>query len=405
MRNKRYSKAILCLLLSAGMFSSLAAYPAASAAEFNPPVIVSDTVTVDRSGTCGTNANWTLSGGTLTISGSGDMVNWELVTYVPWYQNMSEIRTVVIKSGITNVGRVAFYGASNLTSVTIPDTVTAVSTTAFKNTGISSVTLPASVATVGLEAFANCPNLREVKFYNSSCKIVSMPETINNSGKGNFNGTIYGAEGSTAQNSASLCNYRFSVLNDIPKVTTTTTTKTTTTTTKTTTTVTRATTTTTKATTTTTKATTTTTKATTTTTTTKAPATTTSSQWGWPGWPGGWTWPGQPTQPQTTAPPQTTTTVAATKPGPQPGTKPEPGEPILYGDSNLDKNVDISDSVLIMQALSNPSVYGTSGSAPSHITEKGKDNADVSSRGDGMTNLDALAIQKYILDLVKSLPC
>lgn len=315
----------MCLLLSAGMLSSFAAYPAASAAELAPPTIAESIVTADMSGSCGSNTTWTLSGGNLTITGSGDMTNWELVTYVPWYKNMSEIRNVVISSGVTNIGRAAFLGATNLTSVTIPDTVTTISANAFEKTALSSVTIPASVEVIGLGSFASCPNLREVKIYNAQCRIITISETINNSGKGNFSGTIYGAEGSYAQTYASTSNYKFSVLHDAPKTTTTTTTTTTT------------------------KATTTTTKATTT------------------------------TQPQY--------------------------EPILYGDTNLDKKVDISDAVLIMQALSNPSVYGLTGSSPTHLTEKGRDNADVSTRGDGMTNMDALAIQKYALELISSLPC
>ena len=77
---------------------------------------------------------------------------------------------------------------------------------------------------------------------------------------------------------------------------------------------------------------------------------------------------------------------------------------ILYGDTNGDKKVDLSDAVLIMQALSNPSKFGSEGSDPKHITEEGKLRGDVESSGNGLTNKDALAIQKYMLKLTKSLP-
>ena len=77
---------------------------------------------------------------------------------------------------------------------------------------------------------------------------------------------------------------------------------------------------------------------------------------------------------------------------------------ILYGDANCDNTVNMADAVLVMQSLANPSTYGTSGTSKDHITEKGQDNGDVSDRGDGLTNKDALAIQKKLLSIIKELP-
>ena len=76
----------------------------------------------------------------------------------------------------------------------------------------------------------------------------------------------------------------------------------------------------------------------------------------------------------------------------------------LSGDANCDNNVDLADSVLIMQTISNPDKYGESGIDKNHITAQGKKNADVSGNGDGLTNSDALAVQRYKLSLVKELP-
>lgn len=67
-----------------------------------------------------------------------------------------------------------------------------------------------------------------------------------------------------------------------------------------------------------------------------------------------------------------------------------------YGDANLDGNVDISDAVLIMQSISNPSKYQLSSAA--------KTLSDVTGNSDGVTNKDALAIQRYLLKLVDNLP-
>ncbi|MCQ2470001.1 MAG: carbohydrate-binding domain-containing protein [Ruminococcus sp.] len=74
---------------------------------------------------------------------------------------------------------------------------------------------------------------------------------------------------------------------------------------------------------------------------------------------------------------------------------------ILYGDANCDSQINMADVVLVMQSLANPPKYGLEGTDKTHITKQGQDNADVAERGSGITNLDALSIQKYLLDMVK----
>ena len=61
----------------------------------------------------------------------------------------------------------------------------------------------------------------------------------------------------------------------------------------------------------------------------------------------------------------------------------------LYGDANCDFEVSMADAVLIMQSLANPDKYVLDGI--------GRINADMD--GDGITNADALAIQKKLLKL------
>ena len=59
------------------------------------------------------------------------------------------------------------------------------------------------------------------------------------------------------------------------------------------------------------------------------------------------------------------------------------------GDSNCDKQLDMADAVLIMQALANPNKYS--------ISAQGSFNADIN--GDGLTVGDAQSIQKILLGL------
>lgn len=92
----------------------------------------------------------------------------------------------------------------------------------------------------------------------------------------------------------------------------------------------------------------------------------------------------------------TTTTTAKSE---NPGLK-----VTLWGDADCDGRVYLNDAVLVMQAIGNPDAYGVNGSDTSHITEQGKLNADVNEAGNGLTNLDALAIQKYLLGMISKLP-
>ncbi|MCR5601312.1 MAG: 1,4-beta-glucanase [Ruminococcus sp.] len=73
------------------------------------------------------------------------------------------------------------------------------------------------------------------------------------------------------------------------------------------------------------------------------------------------------------------------------------------GDSNCDGVIDLSDAVMIMQALANPNKYGLNGTAKTHITAQGLKNADVIGNN-GMTTEDAGAIQRYLLHLIKEIP-
>ena len=68
----------------------------------------------------------------------------------------------------------------------------------------------------------------------------------------------------------------------------------------------------------------------------------------------------------------------------------------LWGDANCDETVNLADAVLVMQVKANPSKY--------ELSEQGAANADVYKTGDGVTNGDALSIQKYMLGLVAVLP-
>ena len=105
---------------------------------------------------------WTLSDdGTLTISGT-EMPNYASGD-APWYSRREEIKKIVIKTGITNIGECAFYDCNNFTSITIPNSVTSIGNQAFYNCrNITSITLPNTLKTIGDEAFYNCSKLENI---------------------------------------------------------------------------------------------------------------------------------------------------------------------------------------------------------------------------------------------------
>ncbi len=113
---------------------------------------------VVASGTCGaegdgSNLTWTLdSEGVLTISGSGDMHDYDLPG-APWYG--SQVKSAVIADGVTSIGSHAFYNCTSLTSVTIPDSVTSIGAYAFDTcSSLTNVTIPNGVTSIEEHALA-----------------------------------------------------------------------------------------------------------------------------------------------------------------------------------------------------------------------------------------------------------
>ena len=87
---------------------------------------------------------------------------------------ISGIATTEIPDGVTILSFYAFGGISNLTSITIPNTVILIRQYAFGNTGLTSVAIPNSVINVEGSAFYTCSALTDVvlgtncRFYSGS---------------------------------------------------------------------------------------------------------------------------------------------------------------------------------------------------------------------------------------------
>ena len=367
-----------------------------------------NTSTLGTSGKCGDDIAWNIDeDGILTISGKGEIPELE------FYKN-NEIKKIVIEDGITGIAHHAFGNCQSLESVIIADTVTTIENNSFSNCGslgsmeipvsvtkieacafsncesLGSIEIPVSVTKIGTGAFYNCKSLKEITIPDSvkeiewntlgSCdaletvnlkykgiipesmfsrcknlKSVVVPETINAIKSDAFfdcenleSITILNPDCEIYNQAKTICNTFES-----------------------------------------------------------GKATYSGVICGYKGstaeeYANKYNYKFVPLDAtETTTTSYTTssnTSTVTTSTTPKVASK-----DYKAGDANCDGDVDLSDAVLIMQALANPNKYGESGSDKSHITKQGIENADVTGN-DGMTTNDAQAIQKYLLKLVSELP-
>lgn len=114
------------------------------------------------SGNCGANLDWSLTdGGILTVSGTGDMEQYDSDSFLPpWSEEKNLIRGVVIGEGVASVGSLSFYGCPNLASLQLSSSVRAIEYAAFYQCrSLSEVNIPAGVTEIGYAAFADCTQL------------------------------------------------------------------------------------------------------------------------------------------------------------------------------------------------------------------------------------------------------
>ena len=65
-------------------------------------------------------------------------------------------------TGITSIKQYAFYNQNNLTSITLPSTVSSIGQYAFANSGITSIDIPDAVSRINEGTFEGCSNLTNV---------------------------------------------------------------------------------------------------------------------------------------------------------------------------------------------------------------------------------------------------
>ena len=120
-------------------------------------------------------------------------------TTAPWNPQRDKIKTIVIKDGVTSIGKNAFY-KSGLTSVTIPNSVTTIGEFAFEFCySLTSIAIPNSVTSIGYSAFFKCSALTYITIPNSVTSIgnlafaycssltsITIPNSVTSIGYGGF---------------------------------------------------------------------------------------------------------------------------------------------------------------------------------------------------------------------------
>ena len=137
---------LISILLSIAMLLSLAPVTTFAALE----------VASGEFGASGSNLTWSLDiDGVLTVSGNGAMEDFANAASMPWYNQKSNVKTVVIESGVTSIGKDAFYGLSSLVNATISDTVTSIGNRAFSNSALTNFEFSdaGNLKTIGNSAF------------------------------------------------------------------------------------------------------------------------------------------------------------------------------------------------------------------------------------------------------------
>ncbi|MDR1591419.1 MAG: leucine-rich repeat protein, partial [Prevotellaceae bacterium] len=132
----------------------------------------------------------------------------EVTHATDWYNSYSG--AVVIPATVTNlgetynvttIGEYAFVKSSDLTAVTIPESVTTIGFYGFRESGLTSVTIPSSVDSIGTNTFSSCKSLETVIIGNgitaittstfagcTSLKSVTLPSGLVSIGRMAFTG-------------------------------------------------------------------------------------------------------------------------------------------------------------------------------------------------------------------------
>jgi len=144
---------LLCLLLTAVPVGAMA-----TELESTEPEVI-----YREPGQCGADLTWSLDGGTLTISGSGEMDDYPDGD-APWLAHKDQITKLVFTGSVSYVGACAFKDYDNLKEISFGNAMHTIGEQAFQSCdGLTSLYLPDTFRKFGKECFRNCENLTQIR--------------------------------------------------------------------------------------------------------------------------------------------------------------------------------------------------------------------------------------------------
>lgn len=146
------------------------------------------------SGNYSENITWTLDeDGVLTLSGEGEIP--DLTESAPWSSRRADIQTIIVEDGITSIGKDVFIGLEDLTSVSLPKGIKSISDNAFyKCINLKTINFPDGLERIGSDAFFGCQiesialpesltEIGERAFYNCRFTSAIIPDNVNSIGE------------------------------------------------------------------------------------------------------------------------------------------------------------------------------------------------------------------------------
>ena len=118
------------------------------------------------SGTCGENLTWKFTDdGTLTISGTGAMEDYEGSLGAPWSEYKPQVKKVIVEEGVTYLGDYAFSDCKILVDMDLPDSLISTGKYVFAySSALPYIDFAGGNVLFGLGAFMECHGLTSITF-------------------------------------------------------------------------------------------------------------------------------------------------------------------------------------------------------------------------------------------------
>lgn len=130
------------------------------------------------------------------------------------FSNCSSFVKFTIPNSVTSIGSKIFSGCTKLNTITLSSKLSSIGELTFYGcSSLLNIDVPESVKIIGERAFDGCDALKSITIRNKDCNIYQNASTISNT-----QATIYGLDGSTAQNYANNYNRVFETISSVKEI-------------------------------------------------------------------------------------------------------------------------------------------------------------------------------------------